>query len=235
LLKGIEEAGKAPDPVAAAEMLLIRMAHTADLPPPDEIIRALGGAALPARKAQPQAAAPARQGEGDRGASGRTDFADAAPSDFLDTDDEPVDEPEDLDENPAPRAPAQPQSFADVVELTGLRRDARLKVHLEEHVSLVRFDAGGRIDLNLLDGAPREVANELREKLSKWTGRRWMVAVTSERGEPTIGETRRKHEERMLEEVKGHPAVRAVLDHFPGANIRIKRSGRSRDDDQASG
>ncbi|MGE5512844.1 MAG: DNA polymerase III subunit gamma/tau [Bacteroidota bacterium] len=233
LLKGIEEAGKAPDPVAAAEMLLIRMAHTADLPSPDEIIRALGGAALPARKAQPQAAAPAR--EGDRGASGRTDFAGSAQSDFLDPDDEPVDEPEDLDENPAPRAPAQPQSFADVVELAGLRRDARLKVHLEEHVSLVRFDAGGRIDLNLLDGAPREVANELREKLSKWTGRRWMVAVTSERGEPTIGETRRKQEARMLEEAKGHPAVRAVLDHFPGAKIRIKRSGRSRDDDQASG
>ena len=35
LLKGWEETGKAPNPRAAAEMVLIRLAHTADLPAPD--------------------------------------------------------------------------------------------------------------------------------------------------------------------------------------------------------
>ena len=48
LLKGLEEAGKAPNPAAAAEMVLIRLAYTADLPAPDEIIRALA-AAVPRR------------------------------------------------------------------------------------------------------------------------------------------------------------------------------------------
>ena len=51
LLKGIEEAGKAPDPLAAAEMVLIRIAYVADLPPPDEIMKALGGAGQVARRA----------------------------------------------------------------------------------------------------------------------------------------------------------------------------------------
>ncbi len=43
LLKGLEETADAPNPTAAAEMVLIRLAYTADLPPPDEIVRALGG------------------------------------------------------------------------------------------------------------------------------------------------------------------------------------------------
>jgi DNA polymerase-3 subunit gamma/tau len=61
LLKGLEEAGRAPNPLAAAEMVLIRIAYTADLPPPDEIIKALGGEAITAPRrersapAEPQA------------------------------------------------------------------------------------------------------------------------------------------------------------------------------------
>ena len=44
-------------------------------------------------------------------------------------------------------------TFADVVALAGDRRDAKLKVNLEDHVSLVRFDAvAGAIDLFLLPG-----------------------------------------------------------------------------------
>ena len=43
LLKGWEEAAKAPNGRAAAEMVLIRIAYTADLPAPDEVIRSLGG------------------------------------------------------------------------------------------------------------------------------------------------------------------------------------------------
>src|SRR5512145_376635 len=35
LLKGLEETADAPNPTAAAEMVLIRLAYTADLPPPD--------------------------------------------------------------------------------------------------------------------------------------------------------------------------------------------------------
>ncbi|MFV0368825.1 MAG: DNA polymerase III subunit gamma/tau, partial [Hyphomicrobiaceae bacterium] len=59
LLKGIEEVSRAPHPAAAAEMVLIRICYTADLPSPDEIIRTLGGANLPApRGASARANAP---------------------------------------------------------------------------------------------------------------------------------------------------------------------------------
>ena len=53
LLKGLEEAANAPNPAAAAEMVLIRLAYTADLPPPDEIIKTLGGDAVGVRTGKP--------------------------------------------------------------------------------------------------------------------------------------------------------------------------------------
>ena len=59
LLKGGEEAAKAANPRAAAEMVLIRLAYTADLPAPDEVIRLLGGESSLARSGKP---APADSG-----------------------------------------------------------------------------------------------------------------------------------------------------------------------------
>src|SRR5260370_33430882 len=44
LLKGIAEVKEAARPVAAAEMVLVRIAYAADLPSPDDIIRSLGDA-----------------------------------------------------------------------------------------------------------------------------------------------------------------------------------------------
>ncbi|MBN9009581.1 MAG: DNA polymerase III subunit gamma/tau, partial [Rhizobiales bacterium] len=41
LLKGIEETREAPRPLAAADMVLVRIAHAADLPTTDEALRAL--------------------------------------------------------------------------------------------------------------------------------------------------------------------------------------------------
>ncbi|WP_111356954.1 DNA polymerase III subunit gamma/tau, partial [Rhodoplanes elegans] len=42
LLKGLAEVEAAPKPIAAAEMVLVRIAYAADLPTPDEVIRSLG-------------------------------------------------------------------------------------------------------------------------------------------------------------------------------------------------
>lgn len=115
-----------------------------------------------------------------------------------------------------------PRSFAEVVALAGEHRDARLKVHLEEHVRLVRFEPG-RLEIHPIDGSPPGLANELSEKLAKWTGRRWVVAVSREEGEPPIGEVRRQREAAELEEIKAHPAVQALMDVFPGAEVKAVR------------
>jgi DNA polymerase-3 subunit gamma/tau len=195
--------------MAAAEMVLIRLAYTADLPAPDEIIKALGGAGGNARPANRPA--PAEK---------RPVASSPSPVDALD--DAAQDEAE-IDEEVAPPAAAPPtipvvRSFADVVALASERREAKLKVHLEEHVSLVRFDAD-QIELHLLPGAPKELGNELREKLNAWTGKRWMVALSPKPGEPPLGQVAREAASAELAEIEKHPAVAAVLQQFPEAKI----------------
>ena len=50
LLKGVAEVETAPDRRAAAEMVLIRLCHVSDLPPPGDLVRRLGSASTQARR-----------------------------------------------------------------------------------------------------------------------------------------------------------------------------------------
>src|SRR6202008_1516630 len=54
LFRGIPDVQSAVKPIAAAEMVLVRIAYAADLPTPDEVIRSLGeGNGAPAPTARP--------------------------------------------------------------------------------------------------------------------------------------------------------------------------------------
>ena len=253
LLKGIEETSRAPNPLAAADMVLIRLAYTADLPTPDDLIRTLGGGAIPARV--PGAVPPSPSPRDQRGplnaAPGPATIADdnSTPDDIDPA--EEFAEPDGFDDSgfdsdqPVARAPPivvpDPRSFAEVVALVGQKRDAKLKIHLEDHVSLVKFDAStGSIDFFLLPGAPPEIANELREKLNAWTARRWMVMLSKAAGAPAIGAVRREREAAEREALMAHPAVRAVFEAFPDAKIaEVRRiapaQGIETDDESAAG
>lgn len=248
LLKGIEEAGKAPDTLAAAEMVLIRMAYVADLPPPDEIMKAMGGANQVARRtsgsgppaAQRDERAPLSQvsREAVSIADGPSD--EVEPAVFATSDEPPPleaygDLVEGLGDEDDAAATLRPLStFADVVDLAGERRDARLRAHLEEYVSLVKFDGGaGSIDLFLLPGAPSEIANDLREKLNRWTERRWVVVLSKAPGEPTLSQQKRDRDAAELAALKKHPAVAAVFEAFPDAKVAAVRTTARRGDDEA--
>ena len=236
LLKGLEELSRAPNPAAAAEMVLIRLAYTADLPAPADIIGALGGGAPrslakspPSPAASQPAAAPTDSlaAMDDAAASqdiGQKDIGqkDMGPEDMGSEDIGPEDMgSEDMGSEAIAGATTLPivRTFTDVVALAGAQREAKLKVHLEEHVSLVRFDPTGSIELHLLPGAPKELANELREKLNAWTDRRWMVALSKTAGALPIGQVQREREAAEIRDIVKHPAVAAVLKQFPDARV----------------
>ena len=44
LLKGLDDVRLAPSPVLAAEMVLVRLAYAAELPPPSDLVRELAAA-----------------------------------------------------------------------------------------------------------------------------------------------------------------------------------------------
>jgi DNA polymerase-3 subunit gamma/tau len=226
LIKGLEEAANAPNPAAAAEMVLVRLAYTADLPPPGEVIKALAGDSAGVRAGRPAAAPEKRSPAGT--AVDLSETENGEDGDFSEDDGAPVDH--------AAGAPMPVvNSFAEVVELASARREAKLKVHLEEHVSLVKFDAVGSIELHLLAGAPKELANELREKLNAWTGKRWMVALSMTPGQPAIGPAQRAREAAEIEALKDHPAVAAVLKQFPDATVSFGGKGAKKTDGTGTG
>jgi DNA polymerase-3 subunit gamma/tau len=256
VLRGLEDAARAPSASAAAEMVIIRLAHVSNLPAPDEVIRVIGGVASTGGPARTDAPSPAPYPRQEKSAT--TTAPDAAGGEAARAPDEPPealpfapsenprgseddDDPgEGLDEpGERPRAASGPivlDTFDDVLALVGRHREARLKVHLEENARLVRFEPAGSIELHLLPHAPKEIANELREKLNSWTGRRWMVALSRETGARPVAEVRREREAAERRSLEGHPAVRAVLDALPEARItEVRPLKRDADDDAATG
>ena len=210
LLRGVPETQAASRPVAAAEMVLVRLAYAADLPTPDEALRVLKtGAALPVREAQ---AAPDPRPSPGSSASGFSPALAASQA-----------------RRPRPAAPrletapqAEPgirlRRFEDVVALAGERREIGLKSALERDVRLVRFEEG-QIEFALTEGGNRKLPGDLARALDDWTGRRWVVALSSEPGAPTIYEQRQAAERELKSGAAGHPLVQAVMAKFPGAQI----------------
>ncbi|HTS39984.1 MAG TPA: DNA polymerase III subunit gamma/tau [Xanthobacteraceae bacterium] len=224
LLKGVGEVQGAGRPIAAAEMVLVRIAYAADLPTPDEVIRTIeqngtqprsGGNGNAAREQSAsfsgsQAAGPSSTSRYDapRGTP-RANLAPAA---------RPISEP-------MPQAQAAPEtpviaigSFEALVALATERRDLQIKAALERDVRLVRCE-DGRLEIALEPGAPKTLVNELSRKLSQWTGKRWMVIVSGEQGAPTLKSQAAARQAELERGVRDDPLVRAVLERFPGAEI----------------
>jgi DNA polymerase III subunit gamma/tau len=218
LLKGIPEVQAANRPVAAAEMVLVRLAYAADLPTPDEALRILkDGAPLPSGGPPAPSARP-------NGPSASGPMALAAS--------QAQPQP-----RPQPSSSAEPtmrlRRFEDVVALAGEKREIVLKAALERDVRLVRFEEG-RIELSLTETGSRTIANDLTRALQQWTGERWMVALSSEEGEPTLHEKAVAAERERKAGAANHPLVQAVLSKFPGAQIvnvveRTEKSGEGAD------
>ena len=224
LLKGLEEVAAAGRPLAAAEMVLVRIAYAADLPTPDEVIRSLGEGArgngatpTPAVQSSPRSDLPARaeapRAEMSRGATrgAAASAAAAAPAEL------PADDTlaHSQDASVSARGLA---SFEDLVALAADKRDIAIKSALEREVRLVRFE-DGRLEIGLEASAPKSLTGELSKKLAEWTGRRWMVIVSAEPGMPSLYAQAQTRKAELKDGVRGDPLVQAVLARFPGAEI----------------
>ncbi len=212
LLKGHDEVRNSPRPQAAADMVLVRLAYAADLPPPGELARQLKeGSAGGNGAARSAPSAPERT-------PARTEARDDVQAALQGEQDKPRDAARDTpppeSENPAPpSALPAPQSFEDLVALADDKRDLKLKNALLEQVRLVHFKPGN-IELNPLPAAPPNSCQELMRKLKAWTGRVWIVAVSDQEGAETLGAQRARARPSEIEQVRAHPAVQEVLAAF---------------------
>jgi DNA polymerase III subunit gamma/tau len=200
LLKGVAETAAASRPDQAAEMVLIRLAHVADLPVGDDLVKLV--------KAQ-QGATPAptpikpdvQRAEFSAGPAVAVALkpAEASPMELT--------------------APSMVLTrFDQIIALANEKRDIKLKTELERYVRPISV-SDGKIELSLEAGAPTSLSNELSRKLEAWTGRRFMVLVARSGGAETVSKQKKDARQTAEREVRELPAVQSILKTFPGAEI----------------
>ena len=214
LLKGVAEVPASARPVAAAEMVLVRIAYAADLPTPDEVVRSLGeNGAAPAR---PQGNGGSVQASS-QGYTPRYDAPRGSPRASAAAATAPMPSNE-----PVAQASTTPtltlNTFAEIIALAAEKRDISTRMSLERDVRLVRCE-DGKLELALEKSARPTLINDLSRKLGEWTGKRWMVVVSAEQGAAPVKVQNEQREADLKRGVRADPLVAAVLDKFPGAEI----------------
>jgi DNA polymerase III subunit gamma/tau len=234
LLKGIPEVEAAGRPIDAADMVLVRIAYAADLPTPDEVIRSLGdtpggngvsptlpspasggGTGGGATAPRPELRSESRPARGPLASAASKSATMSAPMSAPITAPRPSPDPAPRDDTLEIRAV---NSFAELIALAAEQRDLTMKSALERDVRLVRFE-DGTLELALEPSAHKTLVQELSKKLGVWTGRRWMVAVSAEAGQPSLRAQADARKAELRDVVRDDPLVQAVLQRFPGAEI----------------
>jgi len=108
-------------------------------------------------------------------------------------------------------------SFEDIIELAGKHKFLILKKFLQEDVRLVSFE-NGHIDINVPEGS-EEIIKELIVKLYDWTDQRWIINVSSKKGEDTILEKQNKIQNNIVDEVSNKEEIKKVMEAFPDSKI----------------
>jgi DNA polymerase-3 subunit gamma/tau len=253
LLKGVQEVQAASKPLAAADMVLVRLAYAADLPDPGELMAQIQNGQMPVSGGAPaggSSGAPAGPAGGGGQAmavgapymphgspqGGPVMQASARPQLSAIQGGAPQTAPQ---QHSAPQADQAPQQSAynlknlhDCVALASEKRDIPMKVAIQRQMRLVKFEPG-KIEIQPTEDAPADIAGEFGRKLTEWTGQRWFVVVSRTQGRPTIYEEQEANQQQLLSDAKSHPTVAALLAQFPGAKVIDVKVQASEEDEAA--
>ena len=229
LQAGYGEVAQSGNAIQALEMVLIRLGHAADLPTPDELVEKLNRQKTTGASPQSAPTSPGGAGgsqpqahHGGTGAQGPAlATANAAPLTSAMPNAQNVPHAQN-----AVQEAAQPQNFAELIELAGSKRDLPVKHALENDVRPISFEVG-RIEITLTDQADRAIVSLLSTRLKQWTGRNWLISMASEqtreKAPKTIRETREAKKHQLFEAARQDPIVRAVFEAFPDATLENVR------------
>ena len=197
LLTALDDVRTAPDPLAAAEMTLLRLVAASMLPPPEDAARLLAS--------QPPAPA-------DREAPGKSEPAALPAGTEAALDIEP-----DTDE--AADVQRGPDTFEALIAMLQDRRDIILQLDVERCVRPVSFKPGA-MTYQPTEDAPSDLAQRLSKRLQEWTETRWMIlADANAKGGETWSERRQRGKQERMADIRSDPAVEEAMRLFPGAEI----------------
>ena len=233
LLKGLGEVKTAPSPIAAAEMVLIRLCYAANLPSPADLVKQVqGGGGAPSGG---PAGAPGggggnvhaianQQAPQAYGGGAPTAAHSAQVLAFRQDAGQGADHPK----HP------MPVDFEKLVALFNAEREPTLAVILKDHVRLVNYKPGA-IEMRTLRQLPPDFMMRAKSCLKLWTGVDWQITVTREaEGEETIRTKEIVREKKRRDEALAEPIVKSLLAAFPDAELIHVRDSRAEDEELPS-
>ena len=215
LLKGTEEVRISPNPISAAEMVIVRLTYSSNLPTPEELVKQIkntpkSSATPTGNGSHPRTGHSMNTGQSDQNSpqafsviqgSGQTAVRVADPL------------PEESEE-----FVTSPSSFAELVKLFEDQGEPDIAFQLTDNVRLVSYDIG-RIDIRPNDRVPKNIAGRMAVELKKWTGQNWVISLSSEIGEDTLHQQGIAEQTALGEMVSDNDLIKSVLSSFEGAKI----------------
>ena len=95
--------------------------------------------------------------------------------------------------------PETVSSFDSLIGLCLKYKEMQLKYDLEKNVSLVKF-SNGQIEFSFNENIDKNFIKNLSKKLFIWTGKRWIITLSKEKGQPTHQEVKLEKKQTQLDE-----------------------------------
>ncbi|UTW55186.1 DNA polymerase III subunit gamma/tau [Kordiimonas sp. SCSIO 12610] len=244
LLKGLGEVRIAPSPIAAAEMVLIRLGYAANGPSPADLVKKLqsAGAGAPnsgstGAMAQtgnmaPQASIAGMQTGSAHNAGMQPTMAQASQVSAQQSGAQVLAFKQN-DAGDHAKYP-MPISFEKMVEMFRHEKEGVLAVSLKDHVRLVDFQPG-KLTINPSKRAPQDLVMRVKLCLKEWTGEDWIIAIEKEGGDTTIRDKEIARDKKMRDEALEEPIVKALMETFEGAELLAVREFMDASDDLMMG
>ena len=114
-------------------------------------------------------------------------------------------------------------NFMDLIKLVDEKKEIELKYDLERNVNLVSFGRG-KIDISFNEKLNKHFIKNLTEKLTSWTGDRWIISLSQEIGQQTLHDNKLENKKNEFLSAKNNKITKEVMDYFSDAEIsRIEK------------
>tara|TARA_B100001123_G_scaffold19212_1_gene21441 strand:- start:2373 stop:4055 length:1683 start_codon:yes stop_codon:yes gene_type:complete len=109
-------------------------------------------------------------------------------------------------------------SFEDLVKLSSKKKEIELKYDLERNVNLIKFSIG-KINISFNENLRKNFVRNLSEKLLEWTGKRWVITLTKEKGQKTFFELKEIKSREIIEKEKKEEVYKKFKEIFSDGEL----------------
>ncbi len=110
------------------------------------------------------------------------------------------------------------ESFKNLLDTCNEKKEIRLKYELEKNVNLVNFDRN-RIEISFNDNLDKSFVKELSSKLYEWTGERWIISFSKEKGQLSIKQQVDDEKKKLINDIKKTQMYNEFKKKFPDAYL----------------